>query len=83
MVLITMSTSFDPDYIRSQLAIQDNNSRDLTLARERYAESAAISLVVAGINWLVDKCKIDQSTANLIKSSVKIMGSFAKAWFGL
>ena len=78
-----MSNNFDPDYIYSQLAIQNNNNRNLNLARARFTESAAISLVIAGINWLVDKSKMDRSTANLIKSSVSIIGNLAKAWFGL
>lgn len=82
-MVITMSNNFDPDYISSQLAIQENNNRSLNLARAIFTESAAISLVMAAINWLVDKSKMDRPTANLIKSGVSIIGNLAKAWFGL
>ncbi|WP_228041722.1 hypothetical protein [Planktothrix mougeotii] len=78
-----MSNNCDPDYISSQLALQDDNNRSLNLARAILTESAAISLVIAAINWLVDKSKMDRPTAKLIKSGVSIIGHLAKAWFAL
>ena len=80
-----MSTNFDDldKYINSQLAIQDNNNRNLTLGRVRLVESATISAVKAAIDWLVDRSKIPKSTANLIKASTSIIATLAKSWFGL
>jgi len=80
-----MSNNFDDlnKYINNQLAVQDNNSRKVALARERYAESAVISLVKAAIDWLVDRSEIPKPTANLIKASTSIIATLAKSWFGL
>lgn len=84
-MVITMSNNFDDlnKYINSQLTVQDNNNRNLTQGRVKLGESAVISVVVAGINWLVDRSQIDRPTANFIKASTNIIATLAKSWFGL
>lgn len=84
MVLITMSNNLDfDDYLKGQLATQDDKNRNLSLARQQYAESAIIALVEVAVTWLESKKKIDSQTASIIRNSVSFIDNLGKifGWF--
>lgn len=79
-MVITMSKSADDweKYINSQLTVQDNNNRNLTVAQKQFMESAVISVINMAIDYLENKEKISKTVASVMRHSANIIDGIGK-----
>lgn len=64
--------------IDSELAKIDENSRQLTLAQNRFAESALVSVVNMIVDRLEDEGIITKTASSIVKNSVNIIHGFGQ-----
>ncbi|KOR36904.1 hypothetical protein AM228_10025 [Planktothricoides sp. SR001] len=64
--------------IDSELAKIDENSRQLTLAQNRFAESAVISVVNMIVDRLEEEGIITKTASSIVKNSANIIRSFGQ-----
>ena len=77
-----MSSIFDDDYIKKQLAIQDNNNFSLTLGQKKFTEASLVCLINLGIDLLEKREKINSTTAKIMRHSVTLIDNIVKLWLG-